>query len=177
MTTALRRARTHLGRTARHYADGSERPLYGYLTVLGAYAGLIGAGAGLAKLLGRRPPARIAAGDVLLLAVATHKASRLLTKDAVLSPLRAPFTRYQHPTGEGEVMEEVTGHGVKHAVGELVTCPFCSAVWVASGLVGGLVLAPRLTRLLATALTAVAGADFLQLGYDAAKQSLDRLSG
>jgi Protein of unknown function (DUF1360) len=164
-------------RTVRHYAggSGSERPLSGYVTVLGAYAGLVGAAAVLARLTGRRPPERVSAGDVVLLTAATHKASRLLTKDSVLSPLRAPFTRYREATGEGEVLEEVTGHGVRHAVGELVTCPFCSAVWVASGLVGGLVFAPRLTRLVAAALTAVAGADFLQIGYDAAKQALDKL--
>jgi hypothetical protein len=175
MTISVREA---VRRTVRHYTAGtdSERPVTGYLTVLGAYAGLAGAAAALARLTGHHPPARIPAGDVVLLAVATHKASRLLTKDSVLSPLRAPFTRYQESTGEGEVMEEVTGHGVRHAVGELVTCPFCSAVWVASALVGGYVFAPRLTRLITTALTAVAGADFLQLAYDAAKQSLDKLS-
>jgi hypothetical protein len=168
---------TSVKETARRYTAGAdtERPLTGYLTVLGTYAGLAGATALVARLLGRRPPDRISAGDVVLLSVATHKASRLLTKDSVLSPLRAPFTRYQRATGEGEVMEEVTGHGVKHAVGELVTCPFCSALWVASALAGGLVFAPRLTRLVATALTAVAAGDFLQLGYDAAKQALDSL--
>jgi len=43
-------------------------------------------------------------------------------------------------------------------------------VWVATGLTGGLVLAPRLTRLAATVLTATAVSDFLHLAYDAAKR-------
>ena len=44
-------------------------------------------------------------------------------------------------------------------------------MWVATGLAGGLVFAPRLTRLVALAATAVAAADFLHLGYDAAKRA------
>ncbi len=43
-------------------------------------------------------------------------------------------------------------------------------MWVASGLASGLVFAPRLTRFGMGVATAVAGADFLRLGYDAAKR-------
>jgi hypothetical protein len=116
-------------------------------------------------------PERIGAGDTVLLCLGTHKASRLLTKDAVTSPLRAPFTRYQEPAGAGEVNEEVRDDGmVRHAVGELFTCPFCLSVWLATGFTAGLVFAPRLTRLVLTALTAVAGSDTIQFLYDSAKQ-------
>jgi hypothetical protein len=55
-------------------------------------------------------------------------------------------------------------------VGELLTCPFCLGVWVAGGLTAGLVLAPRVTRLALTALTAIAASDAIQLVYDKAKQ-------
>ena len=118
---------------------------------------------------GDRPPGARASrrrADVVLLSIATHKLSRLLSKDAITSPLRAPFTRYDRPIGSGEVMEQVrdSGSPTRHAIGELLSCPFCLAVWVATGLTGGLVLAPRLTRLVATALTAVAASDFLQMG-------------
>lgn len=85
------------------------------------------------------------------------------------SPLRAPFVRYEEPAGEGEVNESVRGHGARHAVGELMTCPFCLSVWVASGLAAGLVIAPRPTRLVLSTLTAIAGSDALQLVYDRAK--------
>jgi hypothetical protein len=108
----------------------------------------------------------------VLIAAATHKLSRILTKDAVTSPIRAPFTRYREPTGDGEVMEEVRGdHGVRHAAGELLTCPFCLAMWTAGGMTAGLVFAPRLTRYTAATLGAVAASDFLQLAYDAAKKA------
>jgi hypothetical protein len=54
-----------------------------------------------------------------------------------------------------------------------MTCPFCLALWVATGLTGGLVLAPRLTRLAATALTATAASDFLQMAYSLAKEAAE----
>jgi hypothetical protein len=60
---------------------------------------------------------------------------------------------------------------MRHAVGELLTCPFCLDVWVASLFAVGLVVAPRLTRLVAGSFSAVAGADFLQLAYAKAQQA------
>ncbi|HET8657576.1 MAG TPA: DUF1360 domain-containing protein [Micromonosporaceae bacterium] len=152
------------------YARGHQRPLPGYLVTMGTYSAVVGGLAALARARRQPLPERVSAGDVLLVGIATHKISRVLAKDSVTSPLRAPFTRYRQPAGESEVTEEVRTDGpVRHAVGELVSCPFCLAVWVATGLTAGLVFAPRLTRLVATAFTAVATSDFLQLGYEAAR--------
>jgi len=153
------------------YAPHEDRPLAGYAKALGVYGAVVG-GVGLAIRLARRPiPDRIAVGDVVLLSLATHKLSRLLTKDAVTSPLRAPFTRYEKPIGGGEVAEEVrdSGSGSRHAFGEMVSCPFCVAVWIATAMTSGLVIAPRPTRLLATCFTVVAASDFLQMAYAAAR--------
>lgn len=140
---------------------------------MGLYAGVAGGLAAVVRVTGRPVPQRPANADVVLLSIATHKLSRLLSKDAITSPLRAPFTRYDKPIGSGEVMEQVRdeGSGARHAIGELLSCPFCLAVWVATGLTGGLVLAPRLTRLVATALTAVAASDFLQMAYAVCQQA------
>ncbi|GAA0732982.1 DUF1360 domain-containing protein [Dactylosporangium roseum] len=159
-------------RDARDYARNApdERPLKGYAYVLAAFTAAAGAVAGVARLTGRELPARPSAGDLTLLAVSTHKLSRLLTKDAVTSPLRAPFTRFEAPDGEAELQEAPRGHGVRHALGELLTCPFCTGVWVAGGLAAGLVFAPRLTRFGMGVATAVAGSDFLHLAYAAAKR-------
>jgi hypothetical protein len=160
-----------LDRIERRYAPAGGRPLRGYLAVIGAYSAAVGALAGLSRLTGRRPPERVPVADTVMLALATHKLSRLLAKDTVTSPLRAPFTRFEGPAGESEVNEEVRGDHLHHAVGELVTCPFCLAVWTATGLTAGLVFAPRLTRLVNAAASALAGADFLHLAYDAAKKA------
>lgn len=159
-------------RLVRGYADGAadERPLKGYAVVMATYLAAAGTVAGFARLTGRRLPERPQAADVALLAVATHKLSRLLTKDAVSSPLRAPVARFEGPAGEAELNESPRGTGVQHALGELLTCPFCTAVWIAGGLAAGLVFAPRQTRYGMGVATAIAGADFLHLGYDAAKK-------
>ena len=59
---------------------------------------------------------------------------------------------------------------MRRAVGALVTCPFCLAVWVATGLAFSLLYAPRATRFAASVLTVVAGADVLHLAYGALEQ-------
>jgi hypothetical protein len=165
-----------LARAARAYAPHDHRPLGGYLTALAAFGGLAASLAAAARLAGRPVPDRPAAADVVLISLATHKLSRLIAKDAVTSPLRAPLVHYVEPAGAAELNEEVRDEtsAVRHGIGELVTCPFCLAVWVATGLTGGLVLAPRLTRLAATALTATAVSDFLQFAYDAAKKAAEQ---
>src|SRR5690606_41186876 len=58
----------------------------------------------------------------------THKLSRLLAKDPVTSPIRAPFTRYKGVSGPAELREEP-----RNTVGELLSCPFCIAQWTATG--------------------------------------------
>lgn len=164
-----------LGQRLQHaYAHGHDRPLGGYTAVLGGYGALLGLLTGIGRACGVRLPERFSVQDTVLLCLATHKASRLLAKDAVTSPLRAPFVRYEEPAGEAELNESVRGTGVQHAVGELVTCPFCLGVWVSSGLTAGLAFAPRATRTVLTALTAIAASDAIQLAYDGAKQRLMR---
>jgi len=156
------------------YAPGQGRPLRGYLAALAAYGLYSGGLVALARLLGRRAPERLDTRDVVLMSIATHKVSRMLAKDAVTSPLRAPFTRYEGPSGDAELGEQVRGTGVWHSVGELVSCPFCLSVWVATGFTAALVLAPRLTRLAAATFTAVAVSDVLQLAYAAAQELPER---
>jgi hypothetical protein len=171
----IRALRDRVAHVSRDYAPHEHRPLDGYLVAMGAFGLLSTSLAAGARLLGRSAPERPSAGDVVLVSVATHKLSRLLAKDAVTSPLRAPVARYSGPAGAAELNEEVRDEGstVRHGIGELMTCPFCLAVWVATGLTGGLVLAPRLTRLASVVLTATAVSDFLQLAYDGAKKQVE----
>jgi hypothetical protein len=146
----------------REYSRGADRPLGSYAALITAFGGAVGAGALIAKLTGRRA-ADLRPWDVALMTVTTYKLSRLLAKDPVTSPLRAPFTRYEGTSGPSELAEEVRGTGIRHAVGELLTCPFCLAQWVATAYVGGMTFAPRATRLAGATMCAVAGADWLQL--------------
>src|SRR5215203_839609 len=151
----------------REYTNGEERPLAGDLGAMGLYVGLVSAAATAVRASGAELPERIPFGDAALLTVATFRLARRIAKDPVTAPLRAPFVRFEGPSGHAEVAEEVREHGgVKHAVGELLTCPFCLAQWVGTGFVFGYVTAPKATRLAALTMTMVAGSDVLQFVYD-----------
>jgi hypothetical protein len=154
------------------YTGDADRPLGSYLATLAVYGLTTGALALLARRCGTSPRS-VGPGDLALMTVTTHKMSRLLAKDPVTSPLRAPFTRYAGTGGPAELAEEVRGHGVRHAVGELITCPFCMAQWVATGYAAGMVFAPGATRLAGATMTAVAGSDWLQLAYARLQRSAE----
>ena len=129
------------------YRDGETRPLGGYVVIMAVFGALLSGAAGLALATGRKLPPGVGPWDLPLIAAGTHKLSRTLSKDAVTSPLRAPFTRYKDTGGPAEVMEEVRHYdGLRHSIGELITCPFCLDVWIATGFTIGLVFAPRRAR-------------------------------
>ncbi|TDC32293.1 DUF1360 domain-containing protein [Kribbella albertanoniae] len=158
---------------ADQYRQGAVRPLGGYAVVMAVFAGLVGLAGGVAALRGTTGR-RMSPYELMLMTAGTHKLSRLVTKDAVTSPLRVPFTRYREPGGPAEVMEEVRERGqLRHAVGELLTCPFCVSVWIATGFSIGFLFVPGFTRMVASALTAVAGADCLQLIYARLQQAAE----
>jgi hypothetical protein len=156
-----------VGRTERRYSAGRDRPLGGYLAAMAGFGVYTAAWATAVRRRGRPLPERPEPWDVVLTSVATFRLSRLLSKAAVTSPLRAPFTRYVGPQGPAELHEEARSEDGKETVGELVTCPFCMSVWVAATLTAGRLLWPRATRTAMGALTALAGADALQLAYGA----------
>ena len=147
---------------ARGYADRPV-PLAGRAMLTAGFAAAIGGATLAARRAGLQLPERLQAGDVVAAGIATFKLARIISKDKVTTFARAPFTEYQERAGRGEVEETPRGGTMRRAVGELVTCPYCLSVWIASGFVGGLVTAPRPTRLAIAALDMVALADGLQM--------------
>ena len=168
--SGLNQARAIAAREKEEYEAGSDRPVGSFLAIKGVYlTGVVGLGLVLRRR-GHVLPERMGLADLVLLTVATHKLSRLLAKDPVTSPLRAPFTRFAGTSGPAELQEKVRGSGFRRAMGALVTCPFCLAVWVATGFGFSLLVAPRATRFAASILTTVTGADVLHLAYGALEQ-------
>jgi hypothetical protein len=165
MRSAWRHARHVAHREARAYGPGEGRSLAPYAGALVTYGGSVGLIVAAGAAAGVRLPRTVPAWDVALLGVATHKLSRLVAKDTVTAPLRAPFTELRGSSGAGELTEEVRDDGTRHMLGELLTCPFCLAQWIATGFTAGLVFAPRVTRLVATTFTVVAVSDMLQNVY------------
>ena len=156
----------------RRRAAQDPRPLSGYAALLSVYGGIAGVSA-VALRKRRRATPRLSPMDLLLMGLATAHLSRTITKDSVTSVLRIPFARYEEPAGEGEVNEEVVGSGLRHAVGELLTCPFCTAQWVATALVVGRLAAPELTAAVVSVSAVARTSDFLQLLYGLVRDHLD----
>lgn len=142
-----------------------DRPLGGYAVLTAAFGGLGAIFAAWHHRSERELPAQVATGDLLLVSVATHKLSRLITKDRVTSAIRAPFTEFQEDAGRGEVEERATGEGLGRAIGELLVCPYCLGLWIAAALTAGLIVAPRATRWIAAVFTALSASDVLQIAY------------
>jgi hypothetical protein len=147
-----------------------ERPLTGYLTAIGVFSTVTLTATALARRSSANP---LTLSELLLVGTATHKLARVISKDAIASPIRAPFTRYTGPGGPGEVTEEVRGRGLRHSTGELLSCPFCLSPWIATGLVTGRSVAPELTRHLTYVFTASAISDLLQFGRTALEQTTE----
>jgi hypothetical protein len=155
-----------------NHSPQQHRPLKGYAVLMGTFTSLSGAFAAWFRASGRELPDRIDGRDLALVTIATHKASRLVAKDRVTSPVRAPFTRFEHDAGPGEVSESARGRGLRRAVGELLVCPYCVGVWISAAFTAGLLVAPRFTRWFAAVLTALFGADLLQIAYKKAEDAL-----
>jgi Protein of unknown function (DUF1360) len=154
------------------YAPGKDRPLGGYAALMGLYGAAVTAGVVTLRRRGRPLP-EVRPFDLALVGVATHKLARRVSKDSVTSPLRAPFTRYEGVSGPAELKEGVRGTGIRKAVGELVSCPFCLSQWASTGFVFGLLTAPRATRWVASVFASLALADFLQFAYAWAEQQAE----
>lgn len=114
----------------------------------------------------------------MLLGIATHKLSRTITRDWVTSVLRAPFTRLE---GQAELPKEVSesarGRGLRRAIGELLTCPFCTGQWVAALLAYGLVLKPPVARLIASVFTVISISDFLHAAWVITGTKMEQAGG
>ena len=158
-----------LTQVADRYRHGHDRPLGSYGLLDAVYGGVVLAIGAAARRRRSRLP-ELSVRDIGVIGVATHRLARTIAKDPITSPLRMPFTTYDGVSGAAELHEEVVAEGFGHAVGELVTCPFCLAQWVATGFVAGMIFAPRATRLVAATFAGVAVADFLQYGYAAAQR-------
>ena len=147
--------------------DGGEEPLPSYAALAGLFNLILAVFLLIARKSGRQIPERVETRDIALLGVATHKLSMLVAQDAVMSPLRAPFTELQEKQSPKNVDEKPRSKGLRRSIGELITCKFCVGQWVASFFTYGLVFAPAVTRLVASIFAIVALSDHLHQTYKA----------
>ena len=132
-----------------------ERPLPEYATLTAAFWAVF---LGFLATNRDRIPERIPFGDLVGVALATYKISRVLTKEEVTAFVRAPVT-------EDAEAQEPKREGMARVLGELLTCPYCVGLWIASTLSYSLVRFPRETRFATTIFGAYALSDFLHAGF------------
>jgi len=153
------------------YAAPEKRPPFlPYLAFMSIFGSLVSAALLVARRQGRPLPDKVSPGELLLVGTASHKLSRLVSKDKVTSPLRAPFTELEGEGGPAELEESSRGTGLRKAIGELLICPYCLGLWVVAGFSVGLIFAPRVTRFVASLFSALTISDFFQIAYKAAEE-------
>ena len=118
---------------------------------------------------------RVEVKDLVLFAIATQKLSRVMTKGKVTTALRAPFTAVEGKGGAGELEERPRGRGLRRAIGELLTCPFCLGTWIASGFIYGSIFSPAVTRTVGSIFAVSGVADFLNQAYVKAQEMNDQI--
>jgi hypothetical protein len=151
-----------------HVGEAESRPLGAYATLAVTYASLFGGGLVAAVRSGHELPRDVDVRDLALYGVATHRLSRLLSREKVARFARAPFTDVDEDADcpPAEIAEHPRGgRGMRQAIGELVTCTMCLDQWIAGGFVVAHVWAPRTTRVTASALAIKSVADALHLTY------------
>ncbi|HET7450536.1 MAG TPA: DUF1360 domain-containing protein [Gaiellaceae bacterium] len=152
-------------------ASQTTPPYAAYAGIMSAYVGSLVAAGAVAKLLDRDPREHSAL-DLALLGLATFKAARTVSRDGVTSFLREPFVAGHADDGGEQPVE--TGD-LRQALGELVTCSRCVGTWIAAGLAGTEIVAPRFGRLLTWTLATAGANDFLQAGFAALTNAANEL--
>ena len=136
-----------------------------YMTLLG----------GVIVASGRRGRAETAipSKEIVPLGVATFALSKVVAREKIGTWVREPFVEQdaEHQPGPPR------GHGLQHAIGELLTCTRCVGAWAALALVGLRVLSPRSGRIATTVLATSGTNDFLQAAFKVGTEKANELGG
>lgn len=157
------------GRWRGYGASRQDMPPGGFAGLMGLY--LAGTGSFLTwAVRNDRLPETMPAGDFAMLAVGSHKLSRLIGKDFVTSPFRAYFTEYRGAASDGmapkgETMETGRGGGLRQAIGQLLSCEVCLDPWTAATLFGTYTVDRKAGRFLGGLFAGIAAADALHHAY------------
>lgn len=113
-----------------------------YAILEAAFAASLAGVVALARRRERQGAATITREEMVLLALATFALADVVAKEKVSTWIREPFV--QESSDHKPVEPE--GHGMRHAVGELLTCTRCLGTWGALGLIGLRTASPSTAR-------------------------------
>ena len=102
----------------------------------------------------------IRAAELVPLGAATFALSKVISREKIGAWVREPFVQ-----DEGTDRRRPRGEGMRHAVGELVTCSRCVGAWSALGLVSVRTLSPKTARTVTSVLALSAINDWMQAGF------------
>lgn len=111
--------------------------------------------------------------ELLPLGVAAFALSKVVAKEKVGSFVRGPFVEEDADNKP----QSPRGQGMRHTVGELLTCTRCLGAWAALALVGLRVASPPAGRLATTVLATSGINDFLQAAFIFATERANTESG
>jgi hypothetical protein len=121
----------------------------------------------LAMAVSGRPwPEEVSGIDLLLLSLATFRLTEIVTEEKVARCIRAPFCErvvVTKPDGTQDYEERPKGQGLRRVAGELILCPWCTGIWIATLLCFFWLLIPGLARVLMTVFAVAAGGLFFQI--------------
>ncbi|MCD5324658.1 MULTISPECIES: DUF1360 domain-containing protein [Pontibacillus] len=88
--------------------------------------------------------------ELIILVLASFRITRLLVYDTITEWLRRPFHKeIEQVNGEGEteIFIEAKGRGLQKFIGELLSCHWCTGVWVSALVYGTFLYLPVLIPL------------------------------
>lgn len=96
-------------------------------------------------------------GLFALIGLASFRLTRVIVYDKIADFIRAPFL--DEFIEEGEVYISPKGKGIRKWIGELISCYWCTGVWVSAGLLGIYFFFPKIgiPIILVFSVAAVAG--------------------
>ena len=108
--------------------------------------------------------------DLAVTGAATFALSKVIARERIGTWVREPFV-------EEEDGKRPRGRGIRHAVGELLTCTRCVGAWSALGLVGLRLSSPATGRVVNDVLAVSAMNDWLQAGFKLLCAKTDESAG
>jgi Protein of unknown function (DUF1360) len=137
-------------------ADTPTEP-YDYMALNAVFGALL---AGVVVAARERTSSRepLTTRDLAVTGAATFALSKVIARERIGSWVREPFV-------EEEDGRRPRGSGLRHAVGELLTCTRCVGAWSALGLVGLRLTSPATGRVVNDVLAVSAMNDWLQAAF------------
>lgn len=117
---------------------------------------------GLFNLIAKNRKLNLGWIDLMLLVLSVNRMGRLFAYDKAMETYRAPFVKTtKDDSGAGETTKPKNTSELVREIGTLISCPICIGTWISAGLVYGMVLFPRVTRVFTAILGFIGAAEIL----------------